>query len=91
MVNCSCGFPCATRTAWTQENSGRKFIACKFYNTMKLVKGDATPFDWVDESSTYWQRDVINVLVAEKHRISTDYNILKSRLVCVEHKKKKIS
>ncbi|XP_048491430.1 uncharacterized protein LOC125492758 [Beta vulgaris subsp. vulgaris] len=90
MVNCACGFPRTTRTSWTHDNPGRKFKACKFYNHETGHRGCNT-FDWVDvEEPTNWQRDVINMLVAEKHRVATDNHILKSRLVCVEHQKNRL-
>ncbi|KMT11853.1 hypothetical protein BVRB_5g105490 [Beta vulgaris subsp. vulgaris] len=85
MVNCACGFPRATRTSWTHDNPGRKF---KAHETRH--RGCNT-FDWVDvEEPTNWQRDAINMLVAEKHRVATDNHILKSRLVCVEHQKNRL-
>lgn len=91
MVNCLCGLPCARRTSWTHDNPGRKFLACKFYNPETGQRG-CHVFDWVDvEEPTGWQRDVINTLVAEKHRLSTDNHILKSRLVCNENEKNRLA
>ncbi|KAL2923283.1 1 4-alpha-glucan branching enzyme GlgB [Bienertia sinuspersici] len=91
MLNCGSGFPCATRTSWTHDNPGRKFIACKFYNHETGQRGCNT-FDWVDvDEPTNWQRDVINMLLAEKQRIATDNHILRSRLVCAENEKSRLS
>ncbi|XP_021846260.1 uncharacterized protein [Spinacia oleracea] len=85
-VKCGCGFPVAKRTAWTHENPGRKFIACKFYNPETGQRG-CNKFDWLDEDIVEWQRDVTNVLVAEKHRLSTDLAILRNRFACIEQEK----
>ncbi|XP_010695405.1 uncharacterized protein LOC104908052 [Beta vulgaris subsp. vulgaris] len=90
MMKCGCRFAVATRISWTHENPGRKFRVCKFYNHETGQRGCNT-FEWVDEGSTDWQRDVINVLVAEKHRLATDNHITKSRLVCIEHEKNRLS
>ncbi|XP_021744525.1 uncharacterized protein At4g04775-like [Chenopodium quinoa] len=81
---CDCGFPLAMRTSWTHENPGRKFMACKFYNPETRHRG-CEKFEWVDEGILDWQRDVTNVLVAEKHRLATDLNIIKARFVYNEH------
>ncbi|KAL2895356.1 hypothetical protein RDABS01_011265 [Bienertia sinuspersici] len=89
-MKCRCGIPCATRTSWTHENPGRKFVACKFFNHETGQRGCNT-FYWVDEEQTYWQRDVINVLVAEKHRVATDLSIVKARFTCLEHEKKRLT
>ncbi|KAL2928254.1 DNA topoisomerase 3-alpha [Bienertia sinuspersici] len=71
---CDCGELVAKRTSWTYENLGKKFIACKFFNHETGERGCNT-FQWVDEEPSEWKRDVINVFVAEKHRLATDNNI----------------
>ncbi|XP_021714886.1 uncharacterized protein LOC110682849 [Chenopodium quinoa] len=83
---CGCGFPVARRTSWTHDNPGRKFVACKFFNHETGQRGCNT-FEWVDEEILDWQRDGTNVLIAEKHRLSTDLSILRTRLACTEHEK----
>ncbi|XP_048496303.1 uncharacterized protein At4g04775-like [Beta vulgaris subsp. vulgaris] len=90
MVKCGCGFAVATRTSWTHDNPGRKFRACKFYNHETGQRRCKT-FEWVDEGQTDWQREVMYVLVAEKHRLATDNIIIKARLVCVEHEKNRLN
>ncbi|KAL2501107.1 GRF-type domain-containing protein [Forsythia ovata] len=41
---CLCGRIAATRTAWTENNSGRKFLGCSYYG-----RPDACDyFKWVD-------------------------------------------
>ncbi|KAL2926022.1 hypothetical protein RDABS01_023322, partial [Bienertia sinuspersici] len=77
-MKCLCGIPCATRTSWTHENPEERQRGCNI-------------FYWVDEEQTDWQRDVINVLVAEKHRVATDLSIVKARFTCLEHEKKRLT
>lgn len=89
-MKCGCGFPAARRTSWTHENPGRKFVACKFFNHETGHRGCNT-FEWVDDDILDWQRDVTNVLVAEKHRLATDLSIIKARLACNEHEKARLS
>lgn len=90
-MNCACGFPCARRTSWTHENPGRKFIACKFYNHETGQRGCNT-FEWLDIAEpTGWQRDVINMLLAEKHRLAADNYILNSRIGCVELERNRLA
>ncbi|KAL2932065.1 DNA topoisomerase 3-alpha [Bienertia sinuspersici] len=90
VANCACGLPVARRTSWTSDNLGRKFVACKFYNHETRQRGCNT-FEWIDEDILDWQRDVVNMLVAEKHRFPTDSNILKSRLVCETYEKDRLA
>ncbi|KAL2905209.1 hypothetical protein RDABS01_003919 [Bienertia sinuspersici] len=90
MVRCGCGLPVATTTSWTHENLGRKFVACKFYNHETGHRG-CNYFEWVDEDMVGWQRDVTNVLEAEKHRLATNISLMKNRLVCVEHEKNRLA
>ncbi|KNA26131.1 hypothetical protein SOVF_000350 [Spinacia oleracea] len=89
-VRCGCGFPVVKRTTWTHENPGRKFVACKFYNPETGQRG-CDKFDWVDEGIVDWQRDVTNVLVAEKHRLSTDLAIMRNRVACIEQEKARLA
>ncbi|KAL2897967.1 hypothetical protein RDABS01_039749, partial [Bienertia sinuspersici] len=77
-------------TSWTSDNPGRKFVACKFYNHETGQKGCNT-FEWIDEDILDWQRDVANMLVAEKHKLVIDNNILKSRLVCETYEKDRLA
>ena len=86
---CSCGFPVAKRTSWTHDNPGRKFIACKFFNHETGQRGCNT-FEWVDEGMCEWQRDVINVLVAEKYRLASDNYMLNTRLARDGYEKKRL-
>ncbi|XP_021773255.1 uncharacterized protein LOC110737190 [Chenopodium quinoa] len=83
MVNCACGFPCTKRHSWTHENPGRRFEACKKYNHDTGERGCNT-FKWLDEEQTEWQREMINVLLAERHRLETKLTIVKARLACLE-------
>ncbi|XP_056688684.1 uncharacterized protein [Spinacia oleracea] len=89
-VRCSCGFPVAKRTAWTHETSRRKFVACKFYNPETGQRG-CDKFDWVDEGILDWKRDVTNVLVVKKHRVSTDLAIMRNRMACIEQEKARLA
>ncbi|XP_010687512.1 uncharacterized protein LOC104901620 [Beta vulgaris subsp. vulgaris] len=88
-MRCHCGLRVAKRTSWTLENPGRKFLACKFYNHETGQRG-CDKFEWIDEECLDWQRDITNVLLAEKHRLATDLNILKARLCLFENEKKRV-
>ncbi|XP_048493206.1 uncharacterized protein LOC125493740 [Beta vulgaris subsp. vulgaris] len=87
---CKCGFEVAVRTSWTNENPGRKFIACKLYNHDTGHRG-CQFFEWLDEDPLEWQRDVINTLIAEKHRFATDLSLLRGRVALIEHEKKRLT
>ncbi|KAK9668826.1 hypothetical protein RND81_13G089400 [Saponaria officinalis] len=61
---CKCGIPVATKTSWTTQNPGRRFVTCKFYNPDSMMSG-CNFFRWIDDDMTNWQRHVINRLVME--------------------------
>ncbi|XP_021851240.2 oligouridylate-binding protein 1 isoform X2 [Spinacia oleracea] len=73
---CYCGAPVSRLTAWTHENPGRKFIACKYYDR-EMDARRCNYFMWLDLDSTAWQRDVINHLLVEKR-------LLEKRLMKIE-------
>ncbi|KAL2929607.1 Ras-related protein RABH1e [Bienertia sinuspersici] len=78
-MKCGCGIPVARRTSWTHKNHRRKFVACIFYNA-EIGQSDCNTFEWLDDDIFDWQRDVINVLIAEKHILATDNSILNQGL-----------
>ncbi|XP_056691625.1 uncharacterized protein [Spinacia oleracea] len=95
---CGCGFPVVQRTSWTHDNPGRKFVGCKFYD-FSIGKARSDAFDWVDEEILEWQKDVTNVLIAEKQRLIGEVKVLEARIDCIqrdnnrvheEHEKMKI-
>ncbi|XP_021742715.1 uncharacterized protein LOC110708797 [Chenopodium quinoa] len=74
---CNCGLPLAKLTSWTNENPGRKFLACKFYDPKTETRG-CKAFEWVDnEDGTDWQRVVINQLLLDKKLMKGEINSLK--------------
>ncbi|XP_074271438.1 uncharacterized protein LOC141595372 [Silene latifolia] len=48
LVKCRCGIPAALKTSMTVANTGRRFLACKFYNPETSMRG-CNFFKWVDE------------------------------------------
>ncbi|XP_021850012.2 uncharacterized protein [Spinacia oleracea] len=80
---CGCGFPVVQRTSWIHENPGRKFLGCKFYD-FATGKARCDAFDWVDEEILEWQKDVTNVLIAEKKRLIGEVKTLEARIDCIQ-------
>ncbi|XP_021752508.1 uncharacterized protein At4g04775-like [Chenopodium quinoa] len=87
---CFCGLLVAVRTSWTHKNLGRRFKAYKFYKFGTRHTG-CNYFEWVDEEILDWQRDVTNVLIAEKHRLATDLRLVQAKLECTENLKRSLS
>uniref|UniRef100_A0A803MVW2 Uncharacterized protein n=1 Tax=Chenopodium quinoa TaxID=63459 RepID=A0A803MVW2_CHEQI len=48
-------------------------------------------FKWVDINMVDWQKYVINVFLAEKHRMATEQNVLKARVTCLEHENRRLT
>ncbi|KAK9667659.1 hypothetical protein RND81_13G003000, partial [Saponaria officinalis] len=68
--NCNFEISVSLLKSWTGDNSGRRFLTCKF----RFCKF----FKWVDEEQIDWQRDVINQLLLEKKLLQCDNEILKA-------------
>uniref|UniRef100_A0A803MZ78 Uncharacterized protein n=1 Tax=Chenopodium quinoa TaxID=63459 RepID=A0A803MZ78_CHEQI len=48
-------------------------------------------FKWFDTDMVDWQKDVINVLLAEKHKMATDHNLLKARVTSLEKENRRLT
>ncbi|KAL2472505.1 GRF-type domain-containing protein [Abeliophyllum distichum] len=56
---CLCGHISATRTSWTENNTGRRFRGCRFYG-----RADACDyFSWVDPPLHPRYKNIINGLL----------------------------
>ncbi|KAK9750924.1 hypothetical protein RND81_02G229700 [Saponaria officinalis] len=86
LVRCYCTVPAALQTSWTLQNPGRRFFTCKFYNPEMQFRG-CNFFKWVDESSTNWQRKVINSLVMEKMSLKQEISEIKMKVGQYEESK----
>ncbi|KAK9734022.1 hypothetical protein RND81_04G109300 [Saponaria officinalis] len=84
---CLCGAPVAMLKSWTNNNPGRRFETCKFYNLITKTRG-CKYFRWVDYTHTTWQKDVINQLLIEKGLLRNEVEILKSEVSNLQEVKK---
>ncbi|KNA19934.1 hypothetical protein SOVF_056870 [Spinacia oleracea] len=71
---CHCGLPAAgPLKAWTMQNPGRRFIACKFYDYATGRRGCGF-FEWVDEGI------LTNQLLLEKRILQSQVDLLKREI-----------
>ncbi|XP_021731490.1 uncharacterized protein At4g04775-like [Chenopodium quinoa] len=78
---CNCGIPPNLETSWTTKNPGRRFLACKFYDSATGRRG-CKFFKWIDEEILEWQRVVTNELVLDKKLMKNEIALLKQQ-VCL--------
>lgn len=76
---CDCGYLVTLAQSWTEKNPGRKFYACPIYDPVTKTRGCGV-FEWHDQASTVWQRNIILKLKDEKERAEKENKELKKDL-----------
>lgn len=76
---CNCGYRVVVGQCWTENNPGRKFLACPDYDSLTNT-GGCKVFRWFDEGQTYWQKEVILRLKMENERLVAENNSLRTEI-----------
>lgn len=87
-IECYCGYDVFVQRGWTQQNPGRRFVACPDYDAHANIRS-CNFFRWVDKDMTEWQKEVILQLMEEKSTLQREVEGLKRKLELANEKVRK--
>ncbi|CAH9137507.1 unnamed protein product [Cuscuta epithymum] len=72
--NCYCGIPAKILTSWTNDNPGRRFLACS-----RGTCACCNMFEWLDEEICYRSKMIIPGLLRKINRLEAELADEKAR------------